>query len=133
MTNLKIPSTLRGPLLVAVTGLVSISGPALAADLPYDTQARTQAVLAGAPLAQAAPRDQASAPGDSTAPASPTELQALVRQVILGTAGSEVLQQQAAPLNATTISPAVGTARFEGRRYADAQLQVQRTLQGGAG
>jgi hypothetical protein len=133
MKTLNIPSTLRGPLLLALTGLVLNSGPALAADLPYDAQAQVRAVLSGAPRDPSAPRDGSSAPLDSKDTVSPIEFQALVRQFILGTPGSDVSQQRAAALNATTISPAVGTTRLDGRKYADAQRQVQRTLQGGAG
>ena len=132
MKTLKIPSTLRGPLLLTVTGLVLNSGPALAADRPYDAQTQMQAVLAGTPRDHSALRDE-GAPLESKDTASPIEFQALVRQFILGAPSGEVTQTQATALNATTISPAAGAAGIDGRRYADAQHQVQRTLQGGAG
>jgi hypothetical protein len=133
MKTFKIPSTLRRPLLLTLAGLSLSGGSALAADLPYDTQARVQAVLAGTTQGHAAPRNQATASRDSTGPASAIELQAVVRQFILGSPGSEVSQTGAAELNATTISPAVRAARLDARSYADAERQVQRTLQGGAG
>ena len=43
MNALNISSTLRAALMLAVTGLVSNSGSALAAELPYDAQAQIQA------------------------------------------------------------------------------------------
>jgi hypothetical protein len=133
MNALNISSTLRAALMLAVTGLVSNSGSALAAELPYDAQAQIQAVLVGAPLGHSGLRDESSAPLDRKDSASSIEFETLVRQFILGTPSSEVTQAQAAALNARTNLPAAGAARLDGRRYADAQRQVQRTLQGGAG
>ena len=124
MKTLKIPSVLRQPLLLTLAALAVSSGSALAADLPHDTQARVQAVLAGTTQVHAAPRDQASASRDSTGPESPIELQAVVRQFILGSPGNAVSQTRAAELRA---------ARLDAGSYADAERQVQRTLQGGAG
>jgi guanyl-specific ribonuclease Sa len=120
-----VPSTVRA-LLLAFTGVVLNSGPALAADLPYDAQAQLRAVIAGAPYDYSSRSDQSSAPLDSKESVSPIELQALVRQFILGTPGSDASRTQAAALNAAAI-------RLDARTYAEALHQVQRTLQGGAG
>jgi hypothetical protein len=128
----KVPSTVRG-LSLAFTAVAFNSGAALAADLPYDAQAQVRAVIAGAPHDYSGHSDESSALLDSKDSVSPIELQALVRQFILGTPSGDVTRAAAAALNATTASPAVGAAALDGRRYAEAVRQVQRTLQGGAG
>jgi hypothetical protein len=124
MKTLKGSSTLRGALLLAFTGVVSNSGAVLASDQPYDAQAQVQAVLGGTLQHNFAPGHERSSPVDSRDSASTLDFQALVRQFLVGVPGIEASQKQAAPLNATTLT--------DGRRYADAQRQVQRTL-GGAG
>jgi hypothetical protein len=133
MKTLNVRSTLRGSVLLALTGIALNSGPALAADLPYDTQAQIRSVLSGTPLSPPALRDEGSVPLDIKDPAPPIEFQARVRQSILETPSVDASQKQAPALSATTLSAPVGTTRLDGRRYADAQRLVQRTLQGGAG
>jgi hypothetical protein len=120
-------------LLLAFTGLALNSAPALAADPPHDTQAQMQAVLGATTGGGPATCDEAHLALQSRDSVSPIEFQTLVRRFILGTPGSGASRTQAAALNATTISPAVPAARLDARTYAEAQRQVQRTLQGGAG
>jgi hypothetical protein len=133
MKSSNLLTAIRQPLFLGFIGVVLGTGPALSADMPRDAQSQMRDVLVGTPRAHAPMQDQSRAGLDRIDPASNIEIQALVRRVILGTPGDEVTQQRAAALNATTDAPTAGSAPIEGRRFADAQHQVQRTLQGGAG